>query len=125
QYTVAPIGWKDSAEWLAYQLSTVFDDKNFEGNADLGKFFGIFHDDATLGTNDIITHIKMLARMFRCVARHTATISDKKSFWFVRRCIQMGYIVGQGEMVPEEKKVDAVRNWPAPKNQTELKRFIC
>lgn len=124
QYTVAPMGWKDSAEWMAYHMSIMYDDAQYEGDNQLAKHMGLFRDDGSIGTDDIETHICLLGRLLRCVQRHNGTLSDKKSFWFVQRAICLGFLVGQGQILPEEKKITAILRWPTPDNQRQLRAFV-
>ena len=124
QYTDAPMGWKDSAEWLGYHLSLVFDDP------DLRHHLSLFRDDGTLGNNgetihqQTLRHLELLRLMFSCVQRHNATLSDKKSYFFVQRYSSLGYLIGQGEIIPEKEKIHAILNWAPATDQHKLRSFI-
>jgi len=124
QYTVAPMGWKDSAEWLMKHLGKVYDDRKFEGDNKLQEALSLFRDDGQVGADSIPDLIEVTARVFRCIARYNGTLSDKKSFWFVVRVEAMGHLVGNNEIVPEEKKVRAVLEWPTPTSQANLRSAI-
>ena len=124
QYTVAPMGWKDSAEWLMKHLGKVYDDKEFEGDNKLQEALSLFRDDGQVGADTIPELIEVTGRVFRCIARYNGTLSDKKSFWFVVRVEAMGHLIGNNEIVPEEKKVRAVMEWPTPNSQANLRSAI-
>lgn len=124
QYTVAPMGWKDSAEWLGYHLSLVFD------HPDLKEHLCLFRDDGTLGNNgatpraQVLQHIELLRLVFARVKKHNATLSDKKSYFFVQRYSSLGFIIGQGEIIPERDKIHSIMNWAPPTDQKKLRSFI-
>ena len=124
QYKVAPMGWKDSAEWMAKHLSRVYNDREFEGNNALEKSLAMFRDDGMIGADDIPTLLEMTGRVLRCVKRFNGTLSDKKSYWFVKYVMALGFLVGNKEIIPEESKIRAVIEWPAPKTQSNLKSQI-
>ena len=60
QYTVAPMGWKDSAEHLTRVLSIVFDDTKLAGDNKLEESLSLFRDDGQIGsmcTTDPTEHL--------------------------------------------------------------------
>ena len=124
QYTVAPQGWKDSAEWLAKHLRRVYDDREYAGDNLLDEFMALFRDDGMVGEDIIKALIPLTRRVLQCVKRANGTLSDKKSFWFVIYCFALGFLVGNGEIIPEESKIRAVLEWPSPKTQSNLKSQI-
>ena len=86
----------------------MFDDQKFAGNSALTEHMSLFRDDGTLGTDDIDQHLELVPRLLSCVKRHNATLSDKKSFWFIKRSESLGHLVGQKEIVPTNKRISAL-----------------
>jgi len=125
QYTVAPMGWKDSAEWMACHTSIMYDDSVVVGDDKLQKSLALYRDDGSIGTNEGgHVGLQLLRRWFECVKRHNGTISDKKSFFWIQYFHSLGFLLGNGLIIPEESKIRAVDAWRYPENQKELKGFI-
>ena len=118
------MGWKDSAEWMAKHMSIMYDDATIVGDNKLHDHMSLFRDDGSIGTHTVEDHIYYVKRMLECVKRHMGTLSDKKSVWFIQRAHALGFLVGQDEVIPEEKKVRTVIDWPAPSDQTKLRSFV-
>ena len=126
QYTVAPMGWKDSAEHLARGLSQVFDDHLLEGDRKLESALSLFRDDGQIGSMDTIdpaNHLKLLDRMLACLQRHNGSLGPSKTFLLMRYIKLLGYTCGQGKQIPDRSKVKAVENWPTPRDQKDIMAF--
>ena len=69
-------------------------------------------------------HMEDCARVVSRIGAVGGTISGKK----VTLCAPHGVIVGQKctyeGRVPEDSKVEKIRNWPEPRNLTELRGFL-
>ncbi|TPX55616.1 hypothetical protein SpCBS45565_g08499 [Spizellomyces sp. 'palustris'] len=87
QYTVAPMGWKDSVEWMAKHMAIMYDDAAIIGDNKLHDHMSLSCDDGSIGTNSIDEHIYYMNRMLDCVKCHMGSLSDKKSVWFVQRAV--------------------------------------
>jgi len=124
QYTVAPMGWKDSAEWMACHTSIMYDDSEIVGDSRLIESLALYRDDGSVGTNQGGKDgLELLRRWFECVKRHNGTISDKKSYFWIEHFHALGFLLGKGLIIPEESKIRAVEAWQFPEDQKALKGF--
>ena len=126
QYTVAPMGWKDSAEHLARTLSTVFDDTAIVGDNALEESLSLFRDDGQIGSmcsDDPAEHLALLERMLACLQRHTGSLGPSKTYMLMRYIKLLGFTCGQGKQIPDKSKVKAVENWPVPRDQSAILGF--
>lgn len=125
QYSVAPMGWKDSAEHLARTNAQMFDDTKISGNNALEQALSLFRDDGQLGsmcTSDPTEHLYLLRRLLACLQRHTGSLGSK-TFLLMRYIKLLGFTCGQGMQIPDRSKVKAVENWPPPRDQKDILAF--
>ena len=52
------------------------------------------------------------------------TIEPKKCEFMKQKAEYLGHIVGNGKLEPNSKKVEAVSNYPKPKNPKKVKQFL-
>jgi hypothetical protein len=52
------------------------------------------------------------------------TANPKKCKLAFEKVEYLGYLMGQGNVKPQERKVHAVRDWPAPCILTQVKSFL-
>ena len=70
---------------------------------------------------DHIRHIRSVLLKFREAG---LTTKPKKCQLAMSQCTYLGHVVGNGEVQPEESKVEAVRNYPTPKTKKQVRAFL-
>ena len=70
---------------------------------------------------DHIHHIRSVSAKLRETG---LTVKLKKCQLVISSCTCLGHVVGNGEVRPEEAKVDAVRNYPVPTTKKRVRAFL-
>ena len=52
------------------------------------------------------------------------TANPKKCKLGFKEVEYLGYLIGRGNVKPQERKVHAVRDWPIPRTKTRVKSFL-
>jgi hypothetical protein len=68
-----------------------------------------------------IVHLSQVATHFR---KAGLTINVSKSQFCLKKVDYLGYIVGEGTLHVNPKKINAVSEFPIPKTQKQLRRFL-
>lgn len=78
--------------------------------------FFVYLDDLLIMSPDFETHITVLGEVADCLR--------KKSKYFFRELKYLGFIVGGGKYRTDPEKVEAVVNFPTPKNPRQVRRLL-
>lgn len=84
----------------------------------------LYCDDAVIATHTLEEHTRVLQRFFTLCREHQLFLSGKKSRLFIRSCIFLGFAVGRGVVEPVLERVRALRDYPAPKDRHQLRRWL-
>ena len=85
----------------------------------------IYVDDILIATEDVEEHFCILRDVFRLAARHGLDFRlDKCSFLF-EETTYLGYLIDKDGIRPGKDTVEAVLNYPIPRNPKEAHRFVC
>ena len=131
QFWVSPIGLKVSGEWFSYNVenNVLKSDEQFKEPEELPleKYVKLYRDDLTQTQDepeDYELHANVTSRVMTVMDYHTGSFSAHKVFLLVRCWVILGYLVGNGELIPTEDKVNAIMKWPFPQTQTALQSFV-
>ena len=131
QFMVTPIGLKVSGEWFSYTVENVVlkSDILFKqlDELSLEKYIKLYRDDLTQKQDDPLDydlHARVADRIMTVMDYHTGSFSAHKTFLLVQRWTILGYLVGNGEIIPTEEKVEAILKWPFPQNYDALLTFV-
>ena len=84
----------------------------------------IYVDDCLCYSNDIKTHLVHLNLLLSNLRRANLTINLDKSQFFRQEIAYLGYRLTTEGVQATEEKVAAIRNFPVPRNQKQLKGFL-
>ena len=84
----------------------------------------IYVDDCLCYSDNIQTHLIHLELLLRNLRRANLTINLIKSQFFWQEIAYLGYRLTTSRVQATEDKVAAIRNFPIPKNQKQLKGFL-
>ncbi|XP_037493274.1 uncharacterized mitochondrial protein AtMg00860-like [Jatropha curcas] len=68
-------------------------------------------------------HLQYLGRVLDALQKNELYINLKKCSFMTERILFLGYIVSTKGIHVDDRKIEAIRNWPSPKNVTEVCSF--
>lgn len=77
-------------------------------------------DDLLLYSKNVVEHKKLLNDVFGLLNKHKLFIKETKCHLFLEKVNFLGHVVDARGVSLESGKVDAVRDWPVPKNVNEI-----
>lgn len=69
-------------------------------------------------------HIENLTKIFAALEKVNLKIQLDKSEFLKKEVAFLGHIVTDNGVKPNPSKIEAIQNWPIPKNQKELRGFL-
>jgi hypothetical protein len=81
-------------------------------------------DDLAVGGRSSYEHDEALAALFARVRKFGLHLAPHKCHFGRQTTEFLGYMVGGGKLAPTSTKVDAVRDFPVPQTQTQLRSFL-
>jgi len=115
QYRVMPFGMKNAPATFQRMMNKVI--SGLDGCE-------VYIDDLVLYSASWEEHVKLLREFFRRLRDAHLTVNLSKSEFCRARVVFLGHIVGQGEVAPVASKVDAILNFPIPRDKREVMRFL-
>ena len=117
RFTVTPFGLSTSSAALTRGLDRVLDD-------DVKNNTIVYVDDCLCYSNNIKTHLLHLGSLLSNLRRANLTINLEKSQFFRQEISYLGYRLTTNGILATDEKIAAIRNFPTPQNQKQLKGFL-
>ncbi|KAL4152687.1 hypothetical protein QTP88_000520 [Uroleucon formosanum] len=118
EYLRMPFGLSNSPRVFNRYIQSIFHDLICRGK------LLVYLDDLLIATQTFPEHFKILTEVFRIAAKHKLRFNvDKCSFGYCE-VEYLGYIVNKHGIQASTKHVDAMLNYPVPKNQKQVRRFL-
>ena len=116
QYKVMPFGmWNAPATFQRLINHIICDIPDCEA----------YIDDVIINSDCWKNHVKQNRAFFECLRTANLTINLSKSeFGHAPQVVFLGHIVGQGLVEPTATNVEAITNFPEPRNKKQLMRFF-
>ena len=90
----------------------------------LNKFVVVYFDDILVFSRCLQEHNTHLYQVFEVLAKNELYINLKKCIFCVEEIAFLGFIIKKNHILMDEKKVEAIRNWPIPKSIKEVQAFL-
>lgn len=90
----------------------------------LRRFILVFFDDIIVYSKDISTHESHLAVVFNVLREHRLFANCQKCIFSQPRIQYLGHWVSEAGVEADGDKIRVMRQWPAPRNVTELWSFL-
>ena len=87
-------------------------------------FCFVYIDDLLIASPDVKTHKKHLREVFTRLAEYGIQINIDKSEFGLPTIDFLGHTVSEAGIAPLKSKCDAIRNFPQPSTQRQLKQFL-
>jgi len=84
----------------------------------------VYLDDVIIMSEIFDDHLSRLTTVFRRLRAANLKLKPSKCRLFQRRVIFLGHLVTCEGIVPDPSKIQAVQNWPRPRNLTETRAFV-
>ena len=90
----------------------------------IGKFVEVYVDDIIIYSPTFADHLKHLEKVFKLLDEVKLKLSLEKSKFFQSEVRFLGHLITTKGILPDERKIQAVRDYPVPKNLRELRGFL-
>ena len=117
EFNVMPFGLRNAPGTFQRLMNHVLRDF-------LGKFVAVYLDDIIIYSKTFEQHLDHLNQVFEALRAAQLKIKLKKCFFCRPEIEFLGHIVGRNGLKPDPKKVEKVKNLPAPSNITELRSML-
>lgn len=117
EYLRMPFGLKNAPATFQRVMDHVLRDS-------IGKCCLVYMDDIIIFSVSLQEHIENLTKIFTALEKVNLKIQLDKSEFLKKEVAFLGHIVTDKGVKPNPSKIDAIQNWPVPKNQKELRGFL-
>ena len=84
----------------------------------------VYLDDIIVYSRDFESHIARLEEEFGRLRKANLKLHANKCCLFQRRVAFLGHVLSEAGIEVQEDKISAVRDWPTPRNLSELRSFL-
>jgi len=84
----------------------------------------VYLDDIIVSAKDFNTHLSRLAEVFERLKQAGLKLHGTKCSLFQRRVSFLGHVLSGDGIEVQAEKFKAVRDWPVPKNISELRSYL-
>ena len=112
-----PFGAKNACGCYARLMRLVFNDMMMRRES------LSFFDDHLIVCPDFLTGLFRLCKFLFAVEKANLRVSLKKSHFFVKKVEWLGFEATAGELLPSDRHIEKVKNWPVPKDSDEIASF--
>lgn len=117
QYTVVPFGLSNAPQTLQKLVDTLF------GAEFYARLFA-YLDDLIVINDNFDSHVKLLDKVYEKLKAANLTVNMSKCEFCKSELKYLGYIVSENGLATDPSKVDAINNFPTPKNVKEVRSFL-
>jgi hypothetical protein len=91
---------------------------------DCERFVGSFVDDLIVFSNSFEEHIEHVKLVLSKLSASGLTLNKKKCIFGCTSVKFLGFEVGNGQIKPDEAKIEAIRNFPRPIVKKDMRAFL-
>jgi len=89
----------------------------------IGKFVVVYFDDILIYSSNIDEHLHHLRLVFDVLRNEKLYANAKKCSFCLDKVVFLGFVVSSKGVQVDEEKIKAIRDWPIPKNVSEVRSF--
>ena len=89
----------------------------------IGKFVVVYFDDILIYSKSLDEHISHLSRVLLALRKAKLYANLSKCTFCTNKLVFLGFVVSSNGIEVDEKKIEAIRNWPNPTTVGEIRRF--
>ena len=117
EYTVLPMGLCNAPGTFMQLMNDTFRDV-------LDRFVLVFLDDILVFSRTRAEHLKHVREVLVRLRKQKLYAKLSKCEFFQAQVEFLGHKIGATGLSVSQDKIDAVRGWPPPKNETEVRSFL-
>ena len=117
EFLVMPFGLTNAPATFQSCMNHIF-------RSHLRKFVLVSFDDILIYNRTWEEHLQHIETMLRILEEQQFYAKLSKCEFGLTEMLYMGHIIGVDEVRVHEEKIRAIRDWPEPRNVTELRGFI-
>ncbi|KAL0150452.1 hypothetical protein M9458_054269 [Cirrhinus mrigala] len=117
EYRVMPFGLANSPSFFQAFINEVFRDM-------LNRWVIVYIDDILIYSNSYAEHVRYVRAVLQRLIVHQLYAKEEKCEFHLDKISFLGYVISAEGVAMDEKKVNAVLNWPRPTTLKELQRFL-
>jgi hypothetical protein len=117
EFTVVPFGLSNAPDVFMSLMNGVFKDY-------LDKFVIVFLDDILVYSKSKEEHEKHLRMVLQVLREHQLYAKLSKCSFYQSQIHYLGHIISEEGIVVDPEKVEAIREWSAPRNVAEVGSFM-
>ena len=84
----------------------------------------VYLDDIIIFSRSFEEHVENLKEVFERLKEANLKLSPKKCHFFKKQVKFLGHIVSENGVSTDPSKIQAVKDWPVPKNVKEVRSFV-
>ncbi len=84
----------------------------------------VYIDDLVIYAKDRAEHDEIVQKVLKALQQAGFTLNMDKCKFAQARIKFLGHVVENGKVYPDPEKIEAIRNFPTPKNQKELRAYV-
>lgn len=88
------------------------------------QYAAAYLDDIIIHSQGWEDHLTRLQAVLDVLRQARLTMNPKKCKLGFEEVEYLGYLIGRGNVKPQERKVHAVRDWPISRTKTQVKSFL-
>ena len=88
------------------------------------KYVLVYLDDITIYSLTLEQYLEHISEVFSRLKQAGLKLGKDKCYFEKQKLAFLGYIIGENRITPDPAKVEKVKNFPIPRNLTELRGFI-
>lgn len=92
--------------------------------SEMRDYIFVYIDDLLIVSADLETHLERLRLVASCLRRANLTINVEKSKFCMRTIRYLGHIVGDGQIRPDQARVQCIVEFPVPTTVKQVRRFL-
>ena len=117
EFTVMPFGLCNAPATFQSNMNAIFADL-------LDECVVVYLDDLLIYSRTHEEHEVHLRKVLQKMVDHKLRARVHKCRFLTPTVDYLGYIIGNGEIRPDPKKLEAVKTWPPPRDVHELRSFL-
>ena len=117
EFTVMPFGLCNAPATFQSNMNTIFDDL-------LDDCVLVYMDDLLIFSKTHEEHELHLRKVLQRMVDNKLRARVHKCRFLQSSVDYLGYIIGNGEITPDQRKLEAVKSWPPPRDVHELRSFL-
>jgi len=117
EYLVMPLGLTNAPATFQMLMNKIL--KKY-----LRKFVLVFFDDILISSESLEEHLKHLEEVFKTLQENQLVVNLSKCTFAQPQVEYLGHIIRGDGVATDPIKIEAITQWPAPENVTQLRSFL-